>query len=122
VVTAQTCAVTRTRASYGARRVGAAGRAWFAVLQPEWGDMDNCVDIAGLRKKRDTFVLDVERLAVPAGHLVSIVGQHGSGKSTLLSLIGGFLHRDSGSISVSGRPVETHQPTTDSVPPRSLCR
>ena len=50
-------------------------------------------------------VLDGVSLSVPTGQLVAILGASGSGKTTLLRLICGFERADSGTITLSGRPV-----------------
>jgi branched-chain amino acid transport system permease protein len=49
--------------------------------------------------------VDIE---INAGEVVAVVGPNGSGKTTLLNVISGFVHPDSGSITVNGQDV-THQ-------------
>jgi NitT/TauT family transport system ATP-binding protein len=71
---------------------------------------DVVLEVVGLRKSytragHTLEVLDLERLAVAAGELVTIVGPSGCGKSTLLHILGGFVRADAGRIRVHGREV-----------------
>jgi NitT/TauT family transport system ATP-binding protein len=68
------------------------------------------LEVVGLRKSytrdgRTLEVLDVGRLAVADGELVTVVGPSGCGKSTLLHILGGFVRADAGRICVHGRDV-----------------
>jgi len=45
-------------------------------------------------------------ITIGAGEFVTIVGPSGCGKSTLLYIIGGFVSRSSGTITMDGRPIE----------------
>jgi putative spermidine/putrescine transport system ATP-binding protein len=51
-----------------------------------------------------TAVSDVS-LDVEAGEFVSLLGASGSGKTTLLRMIAGYVHPDSGSITLNGKNV-----------------
>jgi spermidine/putrescine transport system ATP-binding protein len=46
--------------------------------------------------------LDTVSLSVAAGEYAVLLGPSGSGKTTLLSIIGGFIHPDSGAVLVGG--------------------
>ena len=50
-------------------------------------------------------VLNGLNLALPAGHIVGLLGPNGCGKSTLIKLITGLLQPDSGELTVGGFPV-----------------
>jgi phospholipid/cholesterol/gamma-HCH transport system ATP-binding protein len=54
----------------------------------------------------DVVVLDDLSFSVPRGAMRILLGASGSGKSVVLKLILGLLRPDSGSIVVSGQPVE----------------
>jgi len=45
-------------------------------------------------------------LKVPAGTIHGIIGENGAGKSTLMSIIYGFYHADSGTMTVNGSPYK----------------
>ncbi len=49
-------------------------------------------------------------LSIPAGTIQGILGENGAGKSTLMKILSGFLHPDSGSILLDGKPVSIHAP------------
>src|SRR5215217_2474211 len=51
-------------------------------------------------------ILDRATLSVEPGHLVALIGESGSGKTTLLKALAGVAVPTSGTISVSGEPVE----------------
>ncbi len=60
-----------------------------------------------------TAVLRGLDLTVPAGSLAAVLGPSGCGKTTMLRVIAGFLHADSGTVSVGGRVLTgpgTHLP------------
>lgn len=47
-------------------------------------------------------VLRAVRFALPAGHVLGLVGENGAGKSTLMNILGGILPADSGQILLDG--------------------
>lgn len=49
--------------------------------------------------------VDIDRLALPAGEFMVVLGANGSGKSTLLNLVAGSLHPDRGSIQLDGEDL-----------------
>ena len=55
-------------------------------------------------------VLEDINLDVSDGEFICLVGPSGCGKSTLLNLMGGFLARTSGSITIDGQPVHGPDP------------
>lgn len=68
------------------------------------------VEMAGLRMSYRSGgttvpVLDIERLALPAGRAIGLSGPSGSGKSTLLNLCAGILRPTAGSIRVDGQEL-----------------
>ncbi len=54
--------------------------------------------------------LDQATLNVAGGEVHALIGQNGAGKSTLIKVLTGALRRDSGSIRLSGQPVEFSSP------------
>jgi len=68
------------------------------------------VEMRGVSKGFDSasgrvHVLEDVNLEVAEGEFVAIVGYSGSGKTTLMSLLAGLIKPDSGTVSVSGKPV-----------------
>lgn len=61
----------------------------------------------GLRRtyRRSGFVLDVDRVEVPAGQTLALLGPSGSGKSTLMHVLGLLEKPDSGHVLYDGREV-----------------
>lgn len=61
----------------------------------------------GLRRtyRRSGFTLDVERIEVPAGQTLALLGPSGSGKSTLMHVLGLLEKPDSGHVLYDGREV-----------------
>src|SRR5690349_22812424 len=55
---------------------------------------------------RRTEVLTDINLSIEQGEFVAIVGQSGAGKTTLVSLMAGLIAADSGTITLSGRPIK----------------
>ena len=54
--------------------------------------------------------LNAAQLEVEPGEIMALVGQNGAGKSTLIKVLTGAYHRDSGSISLAGQPIEFASP------------
>ena len=57
-----------------------------------------------------TLALDNASLSVAAGEVHALVGENGSGKSTLMRILAGAIERDSGSLTLEGRPFEPIDP------------
>ncbi len=64
--------------------------------------MEILVDQLRFAYPRDGFVLRVDRLGMPAGGRLALVGPSGSGKSTLLRLLAGIHRPQSGTVRVGG--------------------
>ena len=54
--------------------------------------------------------LDRVSLDIPEGKTLALVGQNGAGKSTLVKILTGVYQMDSGSITMSGKPVKISSP------------
>lgn len=64
--------------------------------------MSNAIEIKGLTKKYDGFILDDINLTLPSGAIMGFIGENGAGKSTTIKLILDLIRKDSGKISVLG--------------------
>ena len=49
--------------------------------------------------------LDGVSFSVPAGRVLAVIGPNGAGKSTLINCLTGTVQRDSGQVSIEGRPL-----------------
>jgi len=65
------------------------------------------IELLGVRRgfARSGFALEVDRLEVPAGSSLALLGPSGSGKSTLLHLLALLEAPDAGSVRIGGREV-----------------
>lgn len=63
----------------------------------------NVIEIRGLCKAYDGFLLDHVSLSLPSGCIMGLVGENGAGKSTMIKLILNMIRRDSGTITLFGR-------------------
>ena len=68
-------------------------------------------EMIGLRHfYRDRLVLQIDRLEIPRGAILGVIGPNGGGKSTLLKLAGFVEKPLSGTIRFDGRPAEPFAP------------
>ena len=63
---------------------------------------DYAIEVKGLTKKFDDFVLGTIDLRIPRGTIVGYIGQNGAGKSTTIKLLLGLLRADYGEINILG--------------------
>lgn len=63
---------------------------------------DYAIEVKGLTKKFDDFVLGPIDLRIPRGTIVGYIGQNGAGKSTTIKLLLGLLRADYGEINILG--------------------
>lgn len=64
------------------------------------------IEIKDLKKNYKDFALDVS-MEIPTGTVTGIVGQNGAGKSTTIKSIIGLVKRDSGSIKVFDKDIDS---------------
>ena len=75
----------------------------------------NAVEIYGLKKSRSGFTLDIDRLVLPSGCILGLVGENGAGKSTTIKLILGMLKRSEGTVTLLGRDNEPIEVTKQDI-------
>lgn len=69
--------------------------------------MKTIINIENLSKTfSDRKVIDRINLSIQEGEFICIVGSSGCGKTTLLNLIGGFIEKDAGNITLMGKEVD----------------
>ena len=65
--------------------------------------MDNAIEIRGLTKRYDGFLLDGVSFSVPSGYICGFIGQNGAGKTTTLKLMLNMALMDGGEVEILGR-------------------
>ncbi|MDE5564911.1 MAG: ATP-binding cassette domain-containing protein, partial [Oscillospiraceae bacterium] len=65
-------------------------------------DYINAIEIEGLCKKYDGFILDNISFQVPKGSIMGFIGQNGAGKTTTIRLLLNIIKKDSGTIRMLG--------------------
>jgi ABC-2 type transport system ATP-binding protein len=65
--------------------------------------MNNILEVKGLRKNYDPFVLNDITFDLPSGYIMGFIGPNGAGKTTTIKLIFDVIKGDSGSVKLFGR-------------------
>jgi ABC-type Mn2+/Zn2+ transport system ATPase subunit len=87
------------------------------TLPPD--DVPRVLDIRNVSKRfGDKVVLEDITFHVPVGEFLCLCGPNGAGKSTLLKIILGLIHPDTGTVRISGLPVEKGRSKIGYVPQR----
>lgn len=76
------------------------------------GEYENAIEINGLVKKYDGFLLGPVSFRVPKGSIMGFIGQNGAGKSTTLRALLGIIPFDEGSVSILGTPLDEDEEKT----------
>ena len=70
---------------------------------------ENVIEVNGITKKYDGFLLDNVSFNVAKGSIMGVIGQNGSGKSTTINAILNIIRTDSGNIKVFGMDNRKHE-------------
>ena len=70
---------------------------------------ENVIEVNGITKKYDGFLLDNVSFNVAKGSIMGFIGQNGSGKSTTINAILNIIRTDSGNIKVFGMDNRKHE-------------
>ncbi len=70
---------------------------------------ENVIEVNGITKKYDGFLLDNVSFNVAKGSIMGFIGQNGSGKSTTINAILNIIRTDSGNIKVFGIDNRKHE-------------
>ena len=65
--------------------------------------MNSILEVRGLRKSYDSFMLSDIAFDLPSGYIMGFVGPNGAGKTTTIKLILNVIKGDSGSVKLFGR-------------------
>ncbi|OFK59067.1 ABC transporter ATP-binding protein [Globicatella sp. HMSC072A10] len=70
--------------------------------------MKHILEISNLRKSYNKKnVLDIDSLSIEEGSIYGLIGKNGAGKSTLMKIILGLVEKDSGTVQIFGKEVNT---------------
>lgn len=65
--------------------------------------MEYAIEVDGLTKKYEGFMLDHVSFQIPKGSIVGFIGENGAGKSTTIKAILNLIHADEGTVKVLGK-------------------
>lgn len=72
--------------------------------------MNNAIEIQKLTKKYDEqFSLGEINLTIPSGVIVGLIGENGAGKTTLIKCILNIIKKDSGSIKIFNKDINSYE-------------
>src|SRR5699024_8363028 len=69
----------------------------------------NVVEFENVSKKRKNFAINNMNLTIPKGYITGFIGPNGSGKTTTIQLLMDIIQKDTGHISIFGKPHHHHQ-------------
>jgi ABC-2 type transport system ATP-binding protein len=69
----------------------------------------NAIEIKNLVKKYPEFTLDNVSLTLPKGYIMGFVGENGAGKTTTINSILNITKRNSGSVKLLGKDIDTDE-------------
>lgn len=69
--------------------------------------MENVLELSNVSKSYEDFKLDNVSFSIPKGCICGFIGQNGAGKTTTIQLILDIIKRDSGSIKLFGKDIDT---------------
>lgn len=72
--------------------------------------MENVLELNNVSKNYGDFKLDHVSFSIPKGCICGFIGQNGAGKTTTIQLILDIIKRDSGSIKMFGKDIDTDGP------------
>ena len=71
--------------------------------------MNNILEVRGLCKSYDSFILKDVSFDVPTGYIMGFIGPNGAGKTTTIKLMLGIIKRDAGTVNMFGREANHAQ-------------
>lgn len=71
--------------------------------------MKNVIEIENLKKTYNDFSLDIDKLNIPSGEIVGLIGENGAGKTTLIKLLLKIINRDSGTIKIFNKNLDEEE-------------
>ena len=68
--------------------------------------MGNVIEIKGLKKTYPRFELNIDKLNIPGGLIIGLIGENGAGKTTLIKLLLNIIRKDAGNIKIFNKNLE----------------
>lgn len=72
-------------------------------------DGDNAIEVVGLTKRYDGFLLDHVSFCVPKGTVMGFIGQNGAGKTTTIKALLNIIRTDGGMVKLFGMDYGAHE-------------
>ena len=58
--------------------------------------MKYVIEVNNLKKSFASFRLDIDKLKIPSGEIIGLIGENGAGKTTLIKLLLNIIKKDDG--------------------------
>ena len=71
--------------------------------------MKNVIEIKNLKKNYPDFTLDIDKLNIPSGEVIGLIGENGAGKTTLIKLILNIINKESGDIKIFNKDLKDNE-------------
>ena len=71
--------------------------------------MKNAIEIKNLNKKYPEFELKIDKLNIPSGTVIGLIGENGAGKTTLIKLLLNIIKEDKGNIKIFGKDLKDNE-------------
>lgn len=69
----------------------------------------NAIELKGVTKTYDHFLLDQINLNVPKGYIMGFIGENGAGKTTTIKSMLNIIKKDKGDVAILGLNVDEHE-------------
>lgn len=67
------------------------------------------IEVKDLEKRYSDFSLKIDKLNIPSGVILGLIGENGAGKTTLIKLILNIINKDSGKIKIFNKDSEEQE-------------
>ena len=71
--------------------------------------MKYVIEVNNLKKSFPNFRLDIDRLKIPSGEIIGLIGENGAGKTTLIKLLLNIIKKDDGEIKIFRQDLEENE-------------
>ena len=71
--------------------------------------MKYVIEVNNLKKSFASFRLDIDKLKIPSGEIIGLIGENGAGKTTLIKLLLNIIKKDDGEIKIFRQDLEKNE-------------